>query len=328
MGTQTIRVAVLASSFLLGVSSLAGLSGCCKRPGADQVTHADVATPDRTLTERYDDGVLAWAINPDGTVLLAPKPSETGAVDRGTRVSLVPTPAGAAAFSPVALAYDSSTGLFTGKIPALTADVTELAYDVTIADKPIKGVIHVPKGGTSELVSSGKAASGKLPADAKGPNGGVVQVVGDDVVEIAADKGGEVRVYVLDDAQKPVAVGTRTIKLAVGGSTGEVIELTPDSGGTYFKGKLSTKVNPSKLTVIVRNKPDATPVVVLCGWNPGKVVVVGRSAPAVNIFVVNVWPQTTVVVNPKTVVVVPGTVVLTTKGKGKGRKLGHYKKGR
>ena len=328
MPTQTLRAAVLASSLFLGLSSVFGLSACCKKGGADLAASADTATPDRALTERYDDAVLAWVIAPDGTVRVALKPSETAAVDRGARISLVATPAGAAASTPVMLVYDPTTNFHTGKIPALSADVTELSYDATVADKPVKGVIHVPKGGTSELVDAGKTASGKVPAGTKGPNGGVVQVVGNDVVEIAADKGGEVRVYVLDDARKPVAVGTRTIKLAVGGPSGEVIELTPDASGAYFKGKLTIKVNPSKLTVIVRGKPDAAPVVVLCGWNPGTVVVVGRSAPAINIFVVNVWPQTTVVVNPtKTVVVVPGTVVVTTKGKGKGRKLGHYKKG-
>ena len=329
MPFSTLRATMLASTLLLAVSAVTGLSGCCKKSGGEQVGSAEGATPDRTLTERYDDAVVAWAVATDGTVRAALKPSETGSVDKGATLTLTATPASGTASAPIGLVYDPTTGMHAGKIPALTADITEIAYDGTVGGKTLKGVIHVPQGGTNELVESGKAAAGKVPADAKGPNGGVVQVVGPDVVEIAADKGGAVRVYILDDARKPVAVGTRTVKLAVGGPSGEVIELTPDPSGGYFVGKLSLKGNPSKLTVIVRSKPGAAPVVVLCGWNPGTVVVVGRNARPVNLYVVNVWPQTTVVVNPtKTVVVVPGTVVVTTKGKGKGRKNGHYKKGR
>ncbi|RYE83099.1 MAG: hypothetical protein EOO75_19760 [Myxococcales bacterium] len=215
------------------------------------------------------------------------------------------------------LEYDKKAGLYTAAVPALSADLTELSYDITVGGKPVKGALHLPKGGTDELIASGKSGSGKVPADTKGPNGGVVQVVGDDIVEIAADKSGETRVYVLDDKLKPVAVGKRRIKLAVGT---EIVDLTTEPKGLYFTGKLSTKVNPSKLTVVVYPENATVPVVAVCGWKPGTVVVVNQ--PAVNLFVVGAWAPAVVVVNqPATQVI----VVHKGKGHGRGKKKGHYK---
>ncbi|MFO0660620.1 MAG: hypothetical protein U0165_12430 [Polyangiaceae bacterium] len=273
------------------------------------------------MTERHDDAVTAWTVTPDGTVRVALKPSDSAPSDKAATATVVAKPAGGAASGPIPLTYDSASGLHTGKIPALSADITEVSYEGTVGGKPIKGTLHLPKGGTDELINNGKAASGKVGADKKGPNGGVVQVVGDDVIEIASDKNGEVRVYVLDDSLKPVAVGSRKIKLAVAGSSSEVVELVADPGGAYFKGKLSIKVNPTKVTIIVQPKPEATPVVVLAGWNPGTVVVVGKAAPTVNLFVINAWSQTQV-----TVVTPPAaTVIVQHKGKGKGHGKGHKK---
>lgn len=317
MRSALTSLTLTISSALLCFACVTSLSSCCRKDSVEQVAGADSATPDRTVTERHDDAVTAWTIAPDGTVRVALKPSEAAPTDKAATVNVTAKPAGAAASAPVPLVYDAATGLHTGKIPALTADITEVSYDAVVGGKPVKGLLHVPMGGTDELITNARASSGKIPADKKGPNGGVIQVVGGDVLEIAADKNGEVRVYVLDDSMKVVPVGTRKIKLAVGGSSSEVIELTADAGGTYFKGKLSTKANPTKLTVIVRATPEAAPVVVLCGWNPGTVVVVGRAAVAVNIFVINVWPATQVVVNPA------ATVVVKHKGKGKGHGKGH-----
>ena len=68
------------------------------------------------------------------------------------------------------------------------------------------GALHVPAGGTKELVLTARTAATKDNYKGqKGPNGGVVQRVGDDVVEIVGDKGtGQVRVYALDATLKPI----------------------------------------------------------------------------------------------------------------------------
>ncbi len=49
--------------------------------------------------------------------------------------------------------------------------------------------MHLPAGGTKELDENAKEATKiKIPVGQKGPNGGVLQVVGDDVVEVVAGK--------------------------------------------------------------------------------------------------------------------------------------------
>ena len=289
------------------------LAGCSSKK-ADSVT-AESATPDTTVTERHDAGTVGWAVSPDGQVRAAIKAPASEAVDPGATGSVTVKTAGGPAAGPFKLAYDAKLGLYTGSIPKLDADLTEMDYEITLQGKPLKGALFLPRGGTDELIASGKSASGKVAPDRRGPNGGVVQVVGNDVVEIAADKGGETRVYVLDDGLKPVAVGKRRVKLAAGT---ELIELTAEPQGMYFTGKLSTRVNPSKLTVVVYPESATTPVVALCGWKPGTVIVVNQ--PTVNLFVVSTWAPVVVVNQPVT------PVVVVHKGKGKAK--GHLKHGR
>jgi hypothetical protein len=102
-----------------------------------------------------------------------------------------------------------------------------------------------------------------------------VQVVGDDRVEIVADKDSdEIRVYVLDAGGKPVAPGDRKITLAVNGDSNEVVVLTPSSDGVYLVGNWKTKTDPSRITVSVRR--GSTVHVAIVGWHPGaKLMVVG-----------------------------------------------------
>ncbi len=153
-----------------------------------------------------------------------------------------------------------------------------------------------------------------MPEDKKGPNGGVVQVVGSDVLEIVADKStGQVRVYVLDDDLKVVAVGKRKVKLAAVAGSPDFVELQPEPKGLFFTGKFSGKSNPVKLTVVLYEEDHPEPVVVLCGWKPTKVIVVGPGAPVVMpIFVVVNWA-------PVVVVDQGPPVIIINHGKGKGK---------
>lgn len=299
---------LLRSTLLASALAFVALTPACSKK-ADSVT-AESATPENTVTERHDAATVGWAVSPEGKVRVAIKAPASEAVAPDATGTVSARPVGGAASAPVKLTFDQKAGLYTAVVPALQADITELVYEISLKGKTAKGTLHLPRGGTDELVATGKSASSKLPADKKGPNGGTVQVVGGDVIEIAADKSGEVRVYVLDDDTKPVAVGQRRVKLAVGA---EIIELNVGPGGMYFTGKLLTKVNPSKLTVVFYPEKATVPVVVLCGWKPGSVVVINQ--PTVNLFVVNVWAPVVVVNQPTTVVV--------QKGKGKKHKHKH-----
>jgi hypothetical protein len=208
----------------------------------------------------------------------------------------------------------TDAGVLTGQMPKLEADLTQVGYDLDVEGAKVQGTLDLPRGGTKELVDSANeaAAAKKLPPDAKGPNGGVVQVVGDDIVEVVADKdSGAVRMYVLDDDLKPVPVGKRKGKLAFGGVAPEIVVLDADPSGMYLSGKCVGKAPPSKITIEVIEGDEID--VALCHYVPGGVIVVGPAAPVIAIFIVTGW---TVVVLP--VVVQPGVVVVH-KGKGKGK---------
>src|SRR5262249_49315367 len=141
----------------------------------------------------------------------------------------------------------------------------------------------------------------EIPAGKKGPNGGVVQVVGDDIIEIVADKNsGQLRVYVLDTDFKPVPIGERKVTLGFVGPTTEIVVPESGPGGAYFVGKLSAKVNPIKITVGVRyhgTLHDALHVA-LVGYRPGITIVVGAAAPPIVLLVATPW----VVVTPPAVI--------------------------
>src|SRR5258708_831474 len=81
---------------------------------------------------------------------------------------------------------------------------------------PWARTLHLPPGGTAELVAGAKAAA-QVNVDAKaGPHGGVIQVVGNERFEVVANEStGEARVYLLDPDLKVVAIGDRKITLGV-----------------------------------------------------------------------------------------------------------------
>jgi hypothetical protein len=267
--------------------------------------------------EKHDNGSIHWDIDENGvTHAIVKTPSGDIAEDAKGTVTFK-TASGEVKAN---LEKDPDTGVFTAKGPKLVDDITEVRYNVTVAGKPLNGAMHVPQEGTSGLVAEAEvAAKVNIPEGKKGPNGGVIQVVGDDVVEIVADKGsGETRVYLLDADFKVVPVGDRKVTLGFVGPTPEIIVTTVGPGGAYFVAKAKTKINPIKVTVAVRVKNRAH--VVLVGWRPHTVVVVGVGAPVVAVFVPTPW----VVIGGPTVIV-GGPVIYWGHGHGwgKGKHWGH-----
>ncbi|XXY51391.1 hypothetical protein WME91_09635 [Sorangium sp. So ce269] len=237
------------------------------------------------LVEEHDDGSVAWRIDGDGQVKAAITASSGVRVKEDVGGTLVwKLPSGEARTIP--LAVDARTGLLVGAGPKLEADLTEVSYTLTVTGKPWSGVLHVPAGGTAELVASAKvSAESKLSEVTVGPHGGSIQVVGEDRLEMVADEAtGEVRVYVLDVHLKPVPAEGRTIKVGVVAERPEVLVLAPASAGLYFVGKLAAAVNPFRLTVALGLR--GTTRVALWGYRPGvRVIATAARAPRVNILV-------------------------------------------
>ena len=311
----------LAPTALVAITLAATLAlpACSKKDDAakPEITAENAAAED-AITEQYEPATVSWVVAPEGKLKARFKAPDGAALGTSVTGNVTVKPVQADAKPVTAkLVYDTEAGVHTAEFPALDADLTEVSYDVQVKGKPVKGALHVPRGGTRELVAAAKvSADVKLPADKKGPNGGVVQVVGDDVIEVVADvKSGETRVYVLDDDFKPIPVGKRKVKIAVVESSPETVELAAEPQGLYFTGKLTVvKANPHKLTVVLTGERSPQPVVVLCGYHPGRVVVVGPGAPTVGLFVAVGWAPAVVVVDPT-----PNVVVVGGKGKGKGR---------
>jgi hypothetical protein len=285
MRVTSVFSAVLMAALL---ASGASLSGCKKKPATEEATVESVEDNEDTITEVQDGGKVSWYVGPDGQVEALVQTSDGKPIEKNVTGNLVwkgPTSEAKLLLTP----DPKSPGTFVASGPKLSGDLTEIKYALSVDSKPWNGALHVPAGGTRDLVVNAKAAGPKLEAlkGKKGPNGGVLQVVGDDLIEVVADKGsGQVRVYVLDPDLKPIKVGNRKIKLGLAGASPEVVVLSPDPGGQYCVGKLTTKVDPIKLTVAITIE-DHTHVV-LCGWTPGiEIIVIGPAAPVFKILVVN-----------------------------------------
>jgi hypothetical protein len=309
-------VCILATAAALTTSG----AGCSKDKGP---AAAEAITAESAVTEKNGDLEVTWNVTPDGQVTALVKDKDGLPVRKGVTVTVTVKPQGGGAPVAVPLTPQGDAGLLTGQIPKLDADLTEVSYDVQADAAKSQGTMHLPRGGTKELVESAREAAAAKPIakDQKGPNGGVVQVVGDDIVEVVADKGsGAVRVYFLDDDLKVIPIGKRKGKLGFVGASPVVVDVTPDPGGLYLVGKVDISIQPVKITVVVIDGDEVD--VALCGYVPGGVIVVGPAAPVIGVFIVTSWPVVVVpgvvVVQPG-VIVQPGVVVVTGKGKGKGK---------
>lgn len=263
-----MKIRRLAGCFVL-ITCLGGCGGGCSKSG--DASHA--ITAESAIVEVLENGTVAWRVGADGKIVAEVsdkdgKPISKDAQGTVTWKSDSGQPASAK------LSYDSDAKALVATGPAPKADVTDVDYAITAPSGAIAGVLQVPVGGTAALVADAKTAE-KVDADATGPNGGVVQVVGDDRVEIVADdESDEVRVYILDPGGKVVATGDRKITLAVSADAREVIVLTPSPDGLYLTGKWKASSDPSRITIVLHK--DGKARVAIVGWKPGtKLMVAG-----------------------------------------------------
>ncbi|MRG93980.1 hypothetical protein [Polyangium spumosum] len=204
------------------------------------------------LVEEHDEGTVAWRIDGDGQVKAAVTATATGRVKQDVGGSVIFKVDGGEPKT-VPLVLDAKTGLLVAAGPKLEADLTEVSYTVTISGKPWSGVMHVPVGGTAELVAGAKVtAEAKLPDETVGPHGGTIQIVGEDRLEMVADADtGETRVYVLDVDLKPVRIESRKLRMGFIAEKTTFVNFDPEPSGFYFSARLGASaslLNPLRVT--------------------------------------------------------------------------------
>jgi hypothetical protein len=228
-----------------------------------EVVIPDLGDEKGALTEAHDgDYAVSWLVTADGAAKVGvTKDGKPVAPVRGdVRVKAIEDPENVK--HELALA----DGLLTAEVGRLE-EVTELRYRVEVDGRTLRGTLHLPAGGTAELVEEAKRHADADLAE-EGPNGGVLQRVGDDVVEVIGHSdSGEVRVYVLDDDLQPVEVEDRSVRVVV---DGEVVALKPAPAGGYFVGRHAGARAPAKVTLVVHHR--AKTHVVICGHRPGRLI--------------------------------------------------------
>jgi hypothetical protein len=277
----------LLVAFSLG-AVLGVAPGCKKTATTDaEVTAEGTLEIPEAIVEENDNGSVAWSVAPEGKVRAILKTPDGKPITKNVTGELVwVAPSGE---TKVPVTVEPKTGLVVATGPALQEDITPISYNLQVEGKPWGGTLHVPKGGTLELHSNAKAAVGVIPEGKVGPNGGVIQFIGEDRVEVVAEKtSGQVRVYFLDPEFKVIKGPKRKVKIAIAGETPEVIILEPEPKvGLYFVGKLKTRVDPVRVTVAVTHN-DVSRVAIV-GWAPTTHLIVGARAPRVRLLVASGW---------------------------------------
>jgi hypothetical protein len=186
------------------VLSLLLALGCKPESAASSVPEGDAsgyAAVEVPLVEERDDGRLAWIVAPDGAVRLRVARADGTAVAPGdVRATLE------VAGTETVLRADGAD--LVGKIGGLGDGLTDVSYRVAFAGATWTGGLQLPPGGTAALLAEPAIA---VEPGTEGPNGGTVEVVGDQRIEIVLDEeSGEVRVYLLDENLEPMPVGDDT----------------------------------------------------------------------------------------------------------------------
>lgn len=226
-----------------------------------------------SLVEVFERGSVAWNVDASGQVLARVQHTDDGDISKDSKGTIEWTEAGEV--KSAALKYDSDKAALVAQGPALQADLTEIRYTLVTQGEPVSGALHVPADGSGAIVADTKASAKVSVEGVAAPHGGVIQVVGEDRMEIVADDDSdEVRVYLYDASWKPVVFVDHKITIAVGGAKPEVIVLAPGPGSLYFVGAWHVVGEPSRVTICVKRAGKSH--VAIVGYRPGvKLVVAG-----------------------------------------------------
>lgn len=177
--------------------------------GSADAPPPDAAAPDQPFVEVNEEGQLSWHVEPDGDVSLTLGDKDGKALDAATSSCTLKV-------AGKETKLEVKDGELRGNIGALSGDLTTVEYTAkTPQGKTWKGVLHLPPGGTKDLATPPDPKEAVAPGT-KGPNGGVVDVVGGHRIEIVQDGStGQIRVYFLNDKNQ-VMPAPKGVKLKLG----------------------------------------------------------------------------------------------------------------
>jgi hypothetical protein len=274
------------------------VAGCKSDEAVEANASANAGTEDLPLTgeistdvvvEEHPAGTVAWDVRPGGEVRALVKLKE-GQKPEDVQGTVVFKASAEAEPRTVPLVYDRRTQLLVAVGPKLEAELTEMSYTLVISGQPWSGTLHVPVGGTAALVTSARAAAEiKIEPGKRGPNGGVVEVVGEQRVELVSDEGsGEVRVYLLDPEWHVIRYEAHHhVRLGFVAGVSHSIALVPHPGGFFFTGLWSVGMNPSRITMAF--SAGAVMHTRLFGFFPGVPFLVGPMAPLFGCRIATSW---------------------------------------
>jgi hypothetical protein len=253
---------------ILGTVTLASsvaLFGCRKQADQPPPT-ADTATPESTITEEGESGAVSWDVGTDGQVRASLKTPDGKPITKNIRGTV--TWPGEMVDTQAELVPDEK-GVLVASGPPLQEDLTQIDYALEVDGKPWVGVLHVPRGGTRAIEEDARvAAQVTVPAGKRGPNGGVIQYVGGEPVEMVADKSSqEVRLYVLDRDYNVIDPGERTVRLGYGAEYPGVSVLVREPGANYYVGPWYADYSPFRVTVAMTVGVETH--VGIVGWSYG-----------------------------------------------------------
>jgi hypothetical protein len=191
----------------------------------------------------------------------------------------------------VPLTFDTASGTLVAKGPKLEGDLTQVTYAIDVGGKTMDGSLHVPAGGTAQLVADGNAqataaaAAPAVSAEALGPHGGSISVVGGDRLELVSDGSGQARIYLLSVDGKVAPVEARAVTVGVVAEAPETIAFVAEPQGRYLTGQWHVHTDPVRLTIASRANANAAAKVVLVGFKPGVALKVGAAAPHVRVII-------------------------------------------
>lgn len=293
------RSRVIALSFFTLSLFTFSLGGCAKRhvETSAETSAAEAASappaaepapgsPSSTIVEESDLGTITWRITQEGHVEAVVKRPDGAAVTKEMTGAL--TWPSDAADDEREMTLDAE-GRLVADGPPLAADLVEIDYALVIEGKPWNGVLHVPRGGTQAIDADARAdAAANIDPGKKGPNGGVIQRIGGDLVEVVADSTtGEMRVYLLGPSYEVIDPGERRIRLGYVADYAETLEMEREPGGLFFVTRVRTRLDPLRVTLAVGL--GAAVHVGIVGFHAGARLGCGGRARAIPLMVERRW---------------------------------------